>query len=188
MNNPLPTAQWTTLTDLLWPQAVLRGTVLSMGHKEGSVCRLCALFASFALARCAWPCFPSAAIFTSQGVYTQVHTSSQRGRAWAQRKYMKIKNFDVHTCSQIHAHTFNYKSTILRSWEANSHQSRSISLLLLVCLILTNLTLCQQLQSLRKRTGTHCPFFYFKVVAYMFMDINVCYLSTAALNRMCSVH
>lgn len=44
MNNSLPNAQWATLTDLLWPQAVLRRTLLLMGYKEGSVCRLSALF------------------------------------------------------------------------------------------------------------------------------------------------
>lgn len=44
MNNSLPIAQWTTLTDLLWPQAVAHGALLLMGYKGGSVCRSSTLF------------------------------------------------------------------------------------------------------------------------------------------------
>lgn len=118
MNNSLPTAQWTTLTDLCWPQAGLRGTGLLMGYKEGSVCRLLAPFPlCTALLRLALLSMCSNIYFTGGSTERQrgllartyVHTSSQQA-GHKHRKIHEIKTL-MYTHTHAHEHTHAHTKT-----------------------------------------------------------------------------
>lgn len=105
MNNSLPTAQLTTLTDLLWPRAAVRGAVLLTGDKEGSVCRLPALFGLHRSGRVRpAPAFPTLQYLLHRGStpkYTRAHSGVQ---AEAQGKYMEQKHTRTHICrKRMHA-------------------------------------------------------------------------------------
>lgn len=135
MNNSLPTTQWTTLTDLLWPQAVLRRIVLLMGYKEGSVCRLSALFRL-------WCSILVCLALPSQHCNIQlmrgqqqrrslthtltrtrkVHTSSQQGMGIStentEHEMKTLMYTHLHTCSHKNMHT-------LQLWECHTVHLRS---------------------------------------------------------------
>lgn len=146
MNNSLPTTQWTTLTDLLWPQAVLRRIVLLMGYKEGSVCRLSALFRLWcsSLVCLALPS-QHCNIQLMRGQQQRrslthtltrtrkVHTSSQQGMGIStentEHEMKTLMYTHLHTCSHKNMHTLSTMRVPYCALEKpTSSKDRSISL------------------------------------------------------------
>ena len=176
MNNSLPRAQWTTLTDLLWPRAVLRGTVLLMGYKEGSVCRLSALFCLRCSGRVLVVLLSQRCNIYFTGGWqsskdahsrTPKHTQAHSGAGKGTEKIHETKTLmytHPHACSQKNMHTLSSTWAPYCALERpTSTKGRSISLSLLILLLIlaentSNLTVSQQLKSLRRRrAGTSFP-------------------------------
>lgn len=142
MNNSLPTAQWTTLTDLLWPQAVAHGTVLLMVYKEGSVCRLPTLFhLCFSGLVCLAQLSQSCNIYFTGGrqsskdarLRTPKHTQARSRAGIITEKIHETKTLmyiHLHTCSQKNMHTLSTTRAPYCALERPTFtKGRSISLL-----------------------------------------------------------
>ncbi len=173
MNNSLPNAQCTTLTDLLWPQAVLRGTVLLMRYKEGSVCGLSAPF------RLSCTCLVHLALLSQRcniyfiGVrqsskdahsHTPKYTQAHSGAGISTEKIHETKTLmytHSHTCSHKNMHTLS--STRAPYCALERPTSRSLSLLSSSTSSSQKhtLTVCQQLKSLRRKKVLLALFFLF---------------------------
>lgn len=119
MNNSLPTAQWTTLTDLRWPPAVAHGTVLLMVNKEGSVCGLSTLFHLCCSGLVHLVLLPQ----SSNNFFTGGQQSSKGARSRAPKYTQPLSRMSIitvkihetktlmythrHTCSQKNMHTLS---------------------------------------------------------------------------------
>lgn len=175
-----------------------------MGYKEGSVWRLSALFPlccsgrvliGLLSQRCniyftgGWQSSKDVRSRTLK--HTQVYSSA--GKSTEKIHWKKtLMNTHSLTCShKKHAHTFDYKSTILCTWEANLYQ-RHIYLSSSSSPKYFKSSGMSATEIFEKEVNRRFVF-YFKIVPDIFMQINVCFAamadcSNAILIQLHSVH
>lgn len=179
-----------------------------MGYKEGSVWRLSALFPLCCSGRVLIGLLSQRCniYFTggwqsSKDVHSRTlkhtHVYSSAGKSTEKIHWTKtLMNTHSLTCShKKHAHTFDYKSTILCTWEANLYQRHIYFSSLLIHLLLTKiLQIFRYVSNWNLWEGSEQALrFLFQNSSSIFMQINVCFAamadcSNAILIQLHSVH